>query len=44
MLELEVNMRDSSEFKKWQNKMKKKDDIDRLTHIHKKKVEMELAR
>jgi hypothetical protein len=24
--------------------MKKKDDIDRLTHIHYKKVEMELAR
>ena len=24
--------------------MRKKDDIDRMTHIHKKKVEMELAR
>ncbi len=44
MKELEVNMRDSSEFKKWQTRERKKDEINRLTHIHKKKVEMELAR
>ena len=44
MKELEVNMRDSSEFKKWQKRERKKDEINRLTHIHKKKVEMELAR
>ena len=44
MKELEVNMRDSSEFKAWQEREKKKEEIERITHIHKKKVEMELAR
>jgi hypothetical protein len=42
--ELEVNMRDSTEFKKWQSRERKKDEVNRIIHIHKKKVEMELAR
>ena len=44
IMELEVNMRDSTEFKRWQKRERKKDDINRIIHIHKKKVEMELAR
>jgi len=37
-------MRDSTEFKRWQARERKKDEINRIIHIHKKKVEMELAR
>jgi len=39
-----MGLKDASEFTRWQREMEKKDDIERLEHIQKKKIEMELAR
>jgi hypothetical protein len=44
MRELEVNMRDAGEFERWRREMDEKDEVERLEHIQKKKIEMELAR
>lgn len=44
MKELEVNMRDEKEFERWRREMDEKDEVERLEHIMKKKIEMELAR
>ncbi len=44
MKEFEVNLRDEKEFERWRREMEEKDDILRLEHIQKKKIEMELAR
>jgi hypothetical protein len=44
MKELEVNMRDAGEFERWRREMDEKDEVERLEHIQKKKIEMELAR
>jgi hypothetical protein len=40
----EINLRDEKEFERWRREMEQKDDIERLEHIQKKKIEMELAR
>lgn len=40
----EMNLRDDEEFNRWKKEMNEKDDIERLEHIAKKKIEMELAR
>lgn len=44
MRDLEINMRDASEFDRWRREMEEKEDVERLEHIMKKKIEMELAR
>ena len=40
----EINMRDASEFNRWFKEMNEKDEIERLEHMQKKKIEMELCR
>lgn len=42
--DFEINMRDASEFDRWRREMEEKEEIERLEHILKKKIEMELAR
>jgi hypothetical protein len=42
--DFEVNMRDAGEFERWKREMDEKEEIERLEHIQKKKIEMELAR
>lgn len=44
MKELEVNMRDAGEFERWRREMDQKDEVERIEHIQKKKIEMEMAR
>ena len=44
MNELEVNMRDEKQYERWRREMDEKDEVERLEHIMKKKIEMELAR
>ena len=42
--EMALGLKDASEFNRWKSEMDQKDDIERLEHITKKKIEMELAR
>lgn len=42
--EIEMNHRDATEFNRWKSEMDEKDEVERLEHIQKKKIEMELAR
>ena len=42
--DFEMNLRDEKEFERWKREMNEKEDIERLEHIQKKKIEMELAR
>ena len=42
--ELEMNHRDSTDFDRWKREMMEKDEVERLEHIQKKKIEMELSR
>ena len=42
--EMAMGLKDASEFNRWKAEMNEKDDIERLEHIQKKKIEMELAR
>lgn len=42
--DFEINMRDASEYDRWRREMEEKEDIERLEHIQKKKIEMEMAR
>ena len=39
-----MGLKDASEFNRWKSEMGEKDEIERLEHIQKKKIEMELAR
>ena len=39
-----MNLRDDEEFNRWKSEMAEKDEIDRMEHIMKKKIEMEMAR
>ena len=39
-----MGLKDASEFNRWKAEMNEKDEIERLEHIQKKKIEMELAR
>jgi hypothetical protein len=42
--EMAMGLKDASEFNRWKAEMNEKDDIERLEHIQKKKIEMEMAR
>jgi len=42
--EMAMGLKDASEFNRWQREMDQKDNIERLEHIQKKKIEMELTR
>ncbi|CAI2385508.1 unnamed protein product [Moneuplotes crassus] len=42
--DFEMNMRDASEFDRWSKEMAEKEEVERLEHMQKKKIEMELAR
>jgi protein associated with RNAse G/E len=42
--DFEINMRDAGEYERWRREMDEKDEVERLEHIQKKKIEMELAR
>lgn len=42
--EFEMNLRDASEYDRWRREMEEQDNIKRLEHIQKQKIEMELAR
>lgn len=42
--DIEINMRDAGEFERWRREMEEKDEVERIEHIQKKKIEMELAR
>ncbi len=44
MKNLEINMRDESEFENWQKEMKEKDKYEQLQLQQRRKIEMELAR
>ena len=44
MRELEVNLRDDTEYQNWQKDMKDKDRYEELENQQRKKIEMELAR
>ena len=44
MRELELNMRDESEFESWKKEMKEKDRYEELEQQQRRKIEMELAR
>ena len=42
--EMAMGLKDASEFNRWKSEMNEKDEIERLEHIQKKKIEMEMAR
>lgn len=42
--DLELNQRDETEFMMWRKEMDEKEDILRIEHIQRKKIEMELSR
>jgi hypothetical protein len=42
--DFEMNLRDEKEYERWKREMDEKAEIERLEHIQKKKIEMELAR
>jgi len=42
--EMAMGLKDASEFTRWQREMEQKDGIERIEHIQKKKIEMELCR
>jgi hypothetical protein len=44
MKDFEINMRDAGEFDRWKREMDEKEEIERLEHIQKKKIEMEMSR
>ena len=44
MKNLEMNMRDETEYENWKKEMKEKDMYEQLQNQQKRKIEMELAR
>ena len=42
--DFEMNLRDEKEYERWKTEMNEKEEIERIEHIQKKKIEMELAR
>ena len=42
--EMAMGLKDASDFNRWKSEMNEKDEIERLEHIQKKKIEMELSR
>lgn len=39
-----MGLKDASDYNRWRSEMDQRDDIERIEHIQKKKIEMELAR
>ena len=39
-----MNLRDEKEFERWKSEMGEKEEIEKLEHFQKKKIEMEMAR
>jgi len=39
-----MNLRDEKEYERWRREVEQKEEIERLEHYQKKKIEMELAR
>lgn len=39
-----LGLKDASEFNRWKTEMDQKDQVERIEHIQKKKIEMELSR
>lgn len=44
MAQMEMGLKDASEFIRWQREMEQKDDIEKIEHVQKMKIEMELSR
>lgn len=44
LAQMEMGLKDASEFTRWQREMEQKDDIEKIEHVQKKKIEMELSR
>lgn len=44
MKDFEMNLRDEKEFERWKREMDEKAEIERIEHIQKMKIEMEMAR
>lgn len=44
MKDFEMNLRDEKEYERWKREMAEKEEIERIEHFQKKKIEMELAR
>jgi len=42
--QMAMGLKDASEFYRWQREMEKKDDIEKIEYVQKKKIEMELTR
>jgi hypothetical protein len=42
--DFEMNLRDDKEFGRWKSEMDAKEEIERIEHIQKKKIEMEMTR
>jgi hypothetical protein len=42
--EYEMTLRDKSEYERWTAEMNEKEEIERIEHFQKKKIEMEMAR
>lgn len=44
LAQMEMGLKDASEFYRWQREMEQKDDIEKIEYVQKKKIEMELSR
>lgn len=44
MKDFEMNLRDEKEFERWKRENDEKEEIERLEHIQRKKIEMEMSR
>ena len=44
LAQMEMGLKDASEFTRLQREMEQKDDIEKIEHVQKKKIEMELSR
>ncbi len=44
LAELEMGLKDASEFERWQREMEQRAEIEKIEHVQKKKIEMELSR
>lgn len=42
--EMALGLKDASEFNRWKSEMDQKDNVERIEHIQKKKIEMEMSR
>ena len=42
--QMEMGLKDPSEFNRWQREMDRKDDIEKMEQLHKQKIQMEMAR